>query len=199
MPRGTTSQKQVLRSKPHLISRSSGPGMVLRPDAARMVVNVRLDSECEVLVMTAESYMDAVRDERVLNQLKAAIRAMPQLAASARIVEIYAANSRIGMRVANACSRDRSVFRYILLDGLSRADLSTVRQWMKCVVPRLGVVATVNAIMSIDNYEPVLGETCIYWIESMRLRLSRRELSALANLKEVMRGRKASVSEKGMS
>jgi hypothetical protein len=147
------------------------------------------DAEYEVLVMTTESYIDAVRDERVLNQLKVTVRAMPQLAASAKIFEIYTANSRVGMRLANACSRDKAVFKRILLDGLSRADLSTIRQWMKCVVPRLGIVATVNAIMSIDSYEPVLGETCIYWIESMRLRLSKREFSALTQLKEVMRVR----------
>ena len=103
---------------------------------------------------------------------------------------IYSSNHRVGLRVANACSRNRSVFCHILLDGLSRADPSTIRQWIKCVVPRLGVVMTVKVIASSDSCDPLLGEACIYWIESMRLRPSKRETWALAKLKKELSERR---------
>ena len=135
--------------------------------------------------MTAESYMDAVHDERVLNELKAAVRALPPAEASAR-VSIYASNRRIGLRVANACSRDNSVFNHILLDGLSTADPSTIRQWVKCVVPRIGLVATVKMILSKEDLAPSLGEAFVYWIEALRFRPSKREVSALTRLRDIL-------------
>jgi hypothetical protein len=136
--------------------------------------------------MDAKFYTEAVRDERVFNRLKVDVRELAPSEASARVLEVYALNSRVGMRLANACSRDKAVFKKILADGITKADLSTIRQWMKCVVPRIGVVATINEIVSSENCDALLGETCVYWIESMGLGRSTREKNAIFRLKEIL-------------
>lgn len=158
--------------------------------AAWRAGTMNLNPKHRVLTMEAETYVDAIRDERILNQLKETVRELPPMEASARILEIYAANNRVGLKTANACSRDKSVFKHILLDGISKADLSTVRQWIQCVVPRIGIVATTNVINSVEGRDPILCETCVYWIEMMRLRPSKREAQALARLRETMKEHK---------
>ncbi len=142
--------------------------------------------------LCSQDYLDVYRDARAYRDLKRALRQHPEDARFQFICEVIAERRGLGLRLANSCLRERKYFEALLQEALRTSDASSIRTWLKCILPRLGVVRVLGAVKKLMDADPRVVDSVLYWMpvfmsgkDRMFLSASsRREAFAFIRLRE---------------
>lgn len=115
--------------------------------------------------------------EELINQPRNSVRErvlareLRKLPESSRFefIESVLAHKReiLGLQLAKSVLRNKDYFERLLYQGLEHANASSIRDWLACVIPRLGsrrVIATLKKEM-VDKPEAVCF--ALYWLPSL--------------------------------
>jgi hypothetical protein len=70
------------------------------------------------------------------------------------------------LELANACLRDKRYFEELLDQGLTGSDVSSIRAWLECVIPRLGYRRVLTILRKRLESDPESVITALYslWV-----------------------------------
>ena len=98
------------------------------------------------------------------------------------LVEVLAAQEGSGLStrpwfdLARSVLRDSSSFEVLLRRGLRVSNVSTIRNWLECCVPRLGVRRVIRILEQEDEVHPHGVELAEYWLAGLAKTPSERSL-----------------------
>src|SRR6185437_4248945 len=92
----------------------------------------------DVMTLHPENYLYIYSDPRGYRDLKRELRLLPEEQREAFIMEMVRRRPAVGLRLANACMRNRAFFLRLLREGVCTADISRISMWLRCITPRLG-------------------------------------------------------------
>jgi hypothetical protein len=102
--------------------------------------------------------------------LKADLREAPEESRAEFLSQVLVLREKAGLTIrgwldfAAALLEDRRSYERLLRDGLTVADASTIRHWLKCCVQRIGMRRTVNVLQEEDKKIPQRVDLTIYWL-----------------------------------
>jgi hypothetical protein len=111
-----------------------------------------------------EDYLNINQDARGFRDLKRRLRQHPEEERFRFICQIIPERRGLGLRLANSCLRSRRFFEELLMEGMRTGDASSMRTWLKCVVPRLGVVRVLAALRAGMDSNPDAVDNALYWM-----------------------------------
>ena len=123
---------------------------------------------------------DTKRERQVANQL----RSLGEEARYPYILQALQRDVVVGLRLANACLREKKYFEDIFLQGLQTADASEIQFWLKAVVSRLGFRRVVALLLETQKESPRTVEKALYWLPQY---LPQNDSEALNHLQELIR------------
>lgn len=82
------------------------------------------------------------------------------------IMDAIKRDHRIGLSLANAHLRDSKYFYSIMDIGLDTADAHSMRSWLDCIVPRIGVKRVLHRLIKQMDKYPVGVSKTLYWLPS---------------------------------
>lgn len=104
------------------------------------------------------------RDRKSARAVVDELAALPNEARVEFILALLPLDDALGLYLATACLRERQPFERILQLGLTEANPSSMRDWLKCTVPRLGLQRAVSILESAYSSHPEGVQRALYWI-----------------------------------
>ncbi len=132
-----------------------------------------------------EDCLNLHQDPRRFRDLKRELRRLPDEQRGAFIVEIIRQRPSLGLRLANACMRNRQFFESLLDEGIQHADLSRISMWLKCIVPRVGASRVLNEVKRRMDADPDVAQKVLYWMPRFLPQNSKRQRRAFESLKAI--------------
>lgn len=136
-----------------------------------------------------KDYLDISRDPRGYRDLKRELRRQPEEERFRFIWQIIPERRGLALRLANSCLRRRELFDRLLAEGIRTSDPSSIRTWLRWLVPRLGAVRVLRTVQRDIDAHPNVADSVLYAIPSFMLRCSRREAYAYEQLHTIARAK----------
>lgn len=108
---------------------------------------------------------DSIRERKLAQE----IRRLPEEKRFELIKELLPKDHVVALILANACLRKNEYFEELLVYALGNVDISDMKHWLKCVVPRLGFRNVVLFLWRKLDSDPACGNN----IEKARYQLMR--------------------------
>jgi hypothetical protein len=127
-----------------------------------------------------EKFISSPRETVFEENLKKQLRHLED-AEREKIVEgVLKRSSGHGLNLVKACCRRPSFFKMILKEGVKTADASYIRSWIDCVVPKIGIRATLKELGRMMREENTDIGKVFYWL-GLHLRKDEKQLIEQAN------------------
>lgn len=97
---------------------------------------------------------DSVRERKIAQE----IRKLPEEARYQLIRELVNRDDIVALIFANACLRKKDYFEELLEHAIQTVDISSMKYWLQCIVPRLGFRAVVARLMDKLESDPSNNE-----------------------------------------
>lgn len=128
-------------------------------------------------------YAAVPRDTKRERALTQRLRQLPEEERFKLIWECLQSHTSLGLRLATACLQKPDYFQQILEYGLQRADASTIRCWLECVVPKLGFRRIISVLTQTLETNPRAVEKTLYWLPLFLPRDDERAVEAWTSLR----------------
>jgi len=141
------------------------------------------------MTLHPENYLYIYRDPRGYRDLKRELRLLPEEQREAFIMEMVRRRPAVGLRLANACMRNRAFFLRLLREGVCTADISRISMWLRCITPRLGAGRVLHEVRMRMDSQPDVADKVLYWMPMVLPRNSPRQQQNFIALKQLARSK----------
>ena len=114
--------------------------------------------------LQAKDYIGKLRDTKLERELRLLLRKQPEADRFQFIQELLSYDLVVGLQLANTCLQNEQFFERILEQGLQTADASTLKFWLECVVPRLGMRRVVAILTQKLETDAMAVKKALYWL-----------------------------------
>ena len=119
--------------------------------------------------LSAQDIITRPRDSIRERKLALEIRELPEEERFELIRELLLRDHVVALIMANACLRKKAYFEELLEYALRTVDISDMKHWLKCIVPRLGFRNVVLHLLRKLDCDPASGNN----VEKARYQLMR--------------------------
>ncbi|MGH9839003.1 MAG: DUF433 domain-containing protein [Blastocatellia bacterium] len=136
------------------------------------------------MMLKVEDYVFRRRDSVWERELARQLRELPE-AERFEFINEFLNHTLLGLMFANKCLREPKYFKQLLYRGLETADASSIKEWLECVVPRLGFNRVIAILREEVERDPQAVDKAVYWMHGFvpdgdpEARQALRELVAL--------------------
>ncbi len=132
--------------------------------------------------LEAESYRGKLRDPRLESEIASELRALDEAQAFEFLMELIDVHLLAALELAGRCLRKREYFLSILDRGLREGNASTIRHWIECVSPHLGIRRLINRLRLKIEEHPQGVSRAAYFVKQSVTADDRRSQDALGAL-----------------
>lgn len=104
------------------------------------------------------------RDSRAEQEVARQLRGRPEAERIEALLRLIEPNPLAALVLARRTLGDPRSFLRILDHGLERGDASTIRYWLECVVPPLGIRRVVRHLERVRQVNPRAVQKARYWL-----------------------------------
>lgn len=132
----------------------------------------------------ARDYEGRTRNPVWERDLARQLRTLSEAERRAFFGEFLSVNQAVALDLARKCLMEKRSLEDLLARGLAEADASSMREWLECVMPRLGLRHVVRYLMQQRPANPSGVEKAVYWLPMFLggSGCSREELNALSSI-----------------
>jgi hypothetical protein len=135
------------------------------------------------MTMRPKDYVARLRDTTLEHQLAKELRKQPENKRFDFIVEMIHDQSTgdlshliVGLWLANTCLRSRPYLLQLFEKGIETADASTIRFYLKFLIPKLGVRRSLSILEKKRETHPVKVRQAFYWFDQIISEQDRRTI-----------------------
>jgi hypothetical protein len=136
--------------------------------------------------LQAKDYLSKLRDTEFEHELRILLRQQPEEDRFQFIQELLSYDLVVGLKLAKTCLQKEQFFEQILGQGLQTADASTLKFWLECVVPRLGMRRVVAILTQKLKTDTVAVKKALYWLPRLLPKGDKHGGLALSKLTELV-------------
>ena len=154
-------------------------------------------------IMKATDFVGKLRDTETEKAIANELSSLSEADSFQFVIDMLGVNEVVALELASKCLRTKGYFIDLLKKGLHDANASTIRRWLECVCPRLGVRRVIEYCVAQLDEEPNGVARAIYFLPSFIEQDDRRSKAKLEHLRElamdqgVLRKPKMSCDEAG--
>ena len=117
--------------------------------------------------MKASDFSGKLRDTKVERELARQLRELSEPVVFEFVQEMLEVHEIVALDLARKTLKSKESFYRLLHVGLERANASSIRRWLECVIPRIGIRNVIaNLVDKIDQYPDGVARA-IYFIPQM--------------------------------
>jgi hypothetical protein len=135
------------------------------------------------MTLNAKDYALRPRQAEWEHDLARELRAFPEAVRLQFVLELLPHQLILALDLARKCLQEKHSLESVLERGLAEGDSSTIQEWLKCVLPHLGVRHVVRYLQENASRYPKGVQSAAYWLpgllqESERSKVDWSALSA---------------------
>jgi len=119
------------------------------------------------MTLDAKNYVGRTRDPGWERALARELRLLPEAERLQFVKDLLDVHLVVALDLARKCLSERESLESLLEFGLEEADPSTIQDWLKCVLPRLGARRLVQCLYRNLKDYPQAVESARYWLPGL--------------------------------
>lgn len=127
-----------------------------------------------------EESIEFPSDSRRNNEIVLLLKKTDKFDALEIIKNMVSRRSLSAYYVACKVLNDREVAEPFFVYGLGKADASTIKDWLKFAIPRIGLRRVINFLKDKENQNSHLIDKALYWLPSL---VEQKDLKFIEELK----------------
>jgi hypothetical protein len=135
--------------------------------------------------LQVKDYIGKLRDTKHERELRLLLGKQPEEERFQFIQELLSYDLLVGLKLAQTCLQKEQFFERILEQGLQTADASTLKFWLECVVPRLGMRRVIALLTQKLETDVVAVTKALYWLPRLLPKDDKHGGLALTKLTEL--------------
>jgi len=128
------------------------------------------------MTLDAKNYVGRARDPKWERDLARELRLLPEAERFQFVKDLLDVQFAVALDLARKCLSEKESLESLLEFGLQQADVSTIQDWLKCVLPRLGARRLVRCLHRHLNDYPQAVESARYWLPGLQTKVDRSKV-----------------------
>ncbi|HWE39214.1 MAG TPA: hypothetical protein VG406_21875 [Isosphaeraceae bacterium] len=116
------------------------------------------------MTLKASEFAGLRRDPRWENALARDLRTLSESERFRFLDELLSVQPTVALGLARRCLSQKASFEAILERGLGEADASSIRDWLACVTPHLGMRRVIRRLRELLPGHRAMVKAAAYWL-----------------------------------